>query len=278
MALGNSNFSKNNDNNKESSRYYLPELYVPQFTSSSPDGLDPSSLSYSYVRGYLRITITPIIFENPNDKTKYKYDNDNAITIGLSPNKAAVFAKEIRYLLANQDTVNNVGVSTTSSSSSGGLIVFSTGKELGVDNKCLIIRKIDTESGDILSTYAYQFKGNPNLFGIRNFDESSKQFERVEYTNSEIDSLLLILESFYKSMCASQAYANVYYGRFEAAKLNTKVGLIMDKLGIERSPEYKKMGRSNSFFNNPNNASASTQASSVQSKYGNLLDEDYQEE
>ena len=47
-------------------------------------------------------------------------------------------------------------------------------------------------------------------------------------------------------MSGAAAYAQQYYGRFDANKMNTKVRLIMDKLGIE-SPDYsKKEGNSNS--------------------------------
>lgn len=270
MALGN-NYSANIDNNKKNKN--ISEIYVPAFNTSSPEGLDPSSLSYSYAgNGFLRITITPLKFDNPNDSAAYKYDNDNATFILLSPTKAQVFAREIRTLLANKDTINNVGVNTISSKDNHiTYIIFSNGKELGVENNCLIIRKMD-ETGNILSTYGYQFKGNPNLFGIRNFDESSKHFERSEYPDMEIENLLTILEGFYKSMSGTQAFANAYYGRFEQSKVMGSLRQIMDKLGIEKSSEYNRMGRNNnSFFNNPNNGT------SVQSTYSNLLDDEYNE-
>ena len=275
MALGN-NYSGNTDNNKKNT--YTPEFYVSAFRSSSPNGLDPSSLSYSYAGdGYLRITITPLKFDNPND-TFGKYDNDNATSIMLSPNKAAVFAKEIRTLLANPDTINNVGVNTQSKSIIN-YIIFSTGKELGVDTNCLLIRKMDKDSGDILSTYVYQFKGNQNLFGIRNFEESTKHFERCEYPMIEIDNLLMMLEGFYKAMAGGNAYANLFYGRFEQARVTNNLRRIMEKLGIENSNEYRRMGRdNNSFFNNPNNGTTIQQqpaASGVSDKYSSLLEDDY---
>ena len=270
MALGN-NYSANTDNNKKNKN--ISEIYVPAFNASSPEGLDPCSLSYSYAgNGFLRITITPLKFDNPNDSAAYKYDNDNATFILLSPTKAQVFAKEIRTLLANKDKINNVGVNTISSKDNHiTYIIFSNGKELGAENNCLIIRKLD-EAGNMLSTYGYQFKGNPNLFGIRNFDENSKHFERSEYPDMEIENLLTILEGFYKSMSGTQAFANAYYGRFDQSKVMGSLKQIMDKLGIEKSNEYNRMGRNNnSFFNNPNNGT------SVQASYSNLLDDEYNE-
>ena len=272
MALGN-NYNTDTDNNKKNK--YTPEIYVPAYRTSSPEGLDPSSLSYSYCSdGYLQISITPLKFNDPNS-TKFTYDNDNSIAIRLSPVKASVFAKEIRYLLAHEDTVNNVGVNT----STGSLIIFSTGKELGVDSKCLIIRKLD-DNGDVVNTYAYQFKVNPKLYGVRNFDEANKTFERTSYPNIEIENLLMVLDNFKNAMTGGQAYANLYYGRFEQSKINTKLGLIMDKLGIENSREYKRMGRTNSFFGNPNNGTPVQQQPEqpqMQSGYGNLLEEDYED-
>lgn len=275
MALGN-NYSGNTDSNKK--QKYLPEFYVTPFRTSTPNGVDPSSLSYAYTGdGYLKITITPLKFSNPNDKNYYNFDNDNATSIMLTPSKAMVFAKEIRTLLAHPDTTNNVGVNTSSDTKIT-FIIFSTGKELGIDTPALVIRKMDKESGDILSTYAYQFTGNPNLFGIRNFDENTKHFERFEYPAMEVDNLLMILESFYKAMGGGQSYSNLYYGRFEQSKVNTKLKLIMDKLGIETSGEYKRMGRDNStsFFNNPNNGTT-IQQPSMSDKYSNLLEDDYNE-
>ena len=271
--LGNDNFSKDRDNNQK--KKYDQPLYVPEYKSSSPNGLDPSVLSYSYIGGYLQVTITPLVFENPNDISKYNYDNDNAVSIRLSPSKARIFYTEITNLLANMDTINNVGVQTTT----GGLIIFSSGKEFGTENKVLIIRKFD-ENGNIIATYGHEFVPNPNLYSCRNYDQNTKEFERVDFGNSDVDNLLCILKSFSEAMCASQAYANIYYGRFESSKIHTKLNLIMDKLGVERSSEYKKMGRgtTNSYFNPANNSPSADDNGGVQvnSKYSSLLDDDYE--
>lgn len=275
MALGN-NYSANTDNNKKNNKIDISEIYVSAYNMSSPEGLDPSALSYSYTNnGFLRITITPLKFDDPNDRRNYRYDRDNATYIMLSPTKAEIFAREIKNLIANPDTINNVGVCTTSKDNCNTYIIFSNGKEFGIDTPCLIIRKAD-EAGNPVSTYGYQFKQKDSIYSIKNITDSNK-FERIDYPTIEVDNLILILERFYSAMSGAQTYSNIYYGRFENNKIIRDLSRIMEKLGIQTSNEYNRMGRggntTSSFFGNPNNASSITTAQQTYSN--NLLEEDY---
>lgn len=249
MALGDYN-----DNNKK--KYYEPQVISP-YGVSNTDGIDPSALSYRFTLGMLVISIAPMLpSAKPTDQRIW--DHDNEVSIWLTHAKAKMLLDEIEYVESHPDTVNNGGVFTNS----GGLISFSTGKELGASSPCLIIRKIDQDTGEATSVYAYQFKTD-YYKTARNYNPSSPaDTEMVVYRNFEIDELKEILRTFSSAIGGSQAYANMYYQRFDTNKMNTKIRLIMDKLGIE-APEYSKKNgggtRDNrSFFNGlGNNAGGS---------------------
>ena len=242
MALGNYN-----DNNNR--RYYEPLVYSPYGTSNT-EGVDPSALSFSFYNKMLKITITPM---KPNARPEDKniWDKDNEVSVWLTHTKARMLHDEIKYVLENMDTCTNAGVVTGSE----GLISFSTGKELGVSSPCLIIRKVNQDSGAVTSTYAYQFKDNHKGYrSVRNFDpQDPSGYESYTYKNIEIEDLLTILEEYYKSACGAYAYAQLNAARYDIQKNNTKLELIMEKLGIEK-PEYGRGGSSNnnrgSFFQN----------------------------
>ena len=242
MALGNYN-----DNNNK--RYYEPLVYS-QFGTSNTEGVDPSALSFSFYNKMLKITITPM---KPNAKPEDRniWDQDNAVSVWLTYTKAKMLHDEIRYVLENPDTCFNAGVPT----GADGLISFSTGKELGVSSPCLIIRKINQDNGTVNSVYAYQFKDNYKGYrSVRNYDPNNpSEFEGHTYNNIEIEDLLTILDQYYKSSCGAYAYAQMNAMRYDIQKNNTKLELIMEKLGIEK-PEYSRGGNGNnrggSFFQN----------------------------
>lgn len=235
MALG------DYDNNKK--KYYEPILYSPYGTSNT-DGVDPSALSYQFYNGLLKISISPMLPNaKPNDKQIW--DRDNAVSVWLTHVKAKMFCDEIKYVLAHPDECNNGGVPT----GTDGLISFSSGKELGVSTPCLIIRKIDPESGSVQSVYAYQFK-DKHYKAVRNFNpDSPTEYDSVNYPNLEIENLITILEDYYKSTSGAIAYSVMNGMKYDIHRNNTKMALIMDKLGIEK-PEYGNgnSGGGRSFF------------------------------
>lgn len=270
MALG--DYNRNTDGNKKN--YAQPILRLDNQGTMNPDGIDPSALNYEFYNGMLKIIITPLKFGTDPNK-KFTFDNDNRVEMWLTPTKAKIFYEEIIHLLANKDSVNNVGVCTTK----GGLIVFSTGKEFGVDSECLVIRKVESD-GTISATYAYQFKNNSNNFGIRNFNQDSpSEYDRIAYGNTEVDQLLSILKQFSDAMVGAYAYANMYYGRFDYNKLLGRVNSIMEKLGIERSSEYGNRnynsGNSNSSYFNNNQGNNAGNGHSNYSSYENMMDDAY---
>lgn len=261
MALGD-NYN-GNDNNKK--KYYEPILYSPYGTSNT-DGVDPSALSYSFFNGLLKISIAPMKpGAQPGDRQLW--DHDNAVSVWLTHVKARMLHDEIIEILNNPDSMNNAGVTTGNE----GLISFSNGKELGAANPCLIIRKVDQNTGEVTSTYAYEFK-TKHYWSVRNFDPADpKAYDSKTFGNLEIEELITILEQYYTSISGAAPYANVYAQRFDQNRMNTKISLIMDKLGIEQSAEYSKGngGRGNqSFFNsngmgNTNSANTGMRSSTI---------------
>lgn len=242
MALGD-NYN-GGDNNKK--KYYEPTVNSP-FGTSNTDGIDPSAISYQFSLGMLKISIAPMLpSAKPGDRQLW--DHSNEVSVWLTHIKARLLLNEIEYVQAHPDTINNAGVNT----GTDGLISFSNGKELGASGPCLIIRKIDPNTGEATSVYAYQFKTD-YYKTVRNYDpHNPTSFERTNYPDFEIDVLKQILRDYSCSIGGAQAYANMYHQRFDTNKMNTKIKLIMEKLGIE-SPEYNRRNDSNkSFFNNQN--------------------------
>lgn len=234
MALGDENRKK----------YYEPLLYSP-YGTSNVDGVDPSALSYQFYNGLLKISISPLL---PNAKPgdKRMWDNDNQIAVWLTHAKAKMFHDDILYLLDHPDECNNVGVS----SGNEGLISFSNGKELGVTTPCLIIRKIDKD-GNVIAVYAYQFKDQYHK-SIRNFaPEDPSTHEQIIHPNLEIENLLTILEEYSKHIGGAAAYSVMNGFKFDISRMNTKVGLIMDKLGVEQSDYYHNNSGQSYFSGQP---------------------------
>lgn len=236
-----------NDNQK---RYYEPIVYSP-YGSSNTDGIDPSAISYTFYNGLLKIAIAPMkAGAKPTDKQIW--DHDNEIAVWLTHQKASVFAEEIKYVLSHPDEINNSGVAT----GSDGLISFSNGKEFGVAVPCLVIRKIDPENGSVQSVYVYQFK-DAHYNAIRNFDPSNpSNYDKVPHVQLEVNKLITILEDYARYISGAAAYSSMYYNKYDTSRMNTKIGLIMDKLGIEQNAEYSHKnnnGGNRSFFTQSNN-------------------------
>lgn len=252
MALGDYNNSNSSSNNGER-KYREPIVYSP-YGVSNTEGVDPSALSYQFYNGMLKISIAPLkMGAKVGENSKNIWDTDNAISVWLTHVKAKMFAEEIKYVMANMDTVNNSGVNT----GADGLISFSTGKELGATSPCLIIRKVNQETGEVTTAYAYQFR-NKYYGTIRNFDPHDPgNFEHINHPNLEIENLINILEDFSRSINGAYAYSYMNASKYDSQRLNNKIELIMDKLGIERqNGDYSKSGSNRSFFNNNNGKSS----------------------
>lgn len=235
MSLGNQNSYRNEDNNKKN---YDPTVYSPiQF--KNPTGVDPSSLSFSYWRNLLKISISPKQESKPG-ATYDTYDYKNNISIHINHMKARILAMEIDAFLQDPDKLNNIGIN----SGANGFLTISNGKEFGINSPVLVIRKMD-EDGAILSSYAYQFNAPEYHYAIRNFEESSLKFDRINKPNIELIIMRDLLQSYYESTTYAMAYTVIDASKYENSRTNTKIDLLLDNAGVKSN---NRGGGGRSFF------------------------------
>ena len=231
MALG------NYDNNKK--EQYMP-VYYSEYGTGNSKGVDPSSLSYTFYNRMLKLSISPLKMNNGD---KIAYDHENAAIVWLTHTKARMLYDEIRKVLDGE--ITNGGVNTGNE----GLIRFSDGKELGVNNYCLIINKVN-ENGEVLSSYAYEFK-TKHHYGVENYDPKDSSHKKNYYNTIEVEQLMDLLKQYYEAMSGAMAYSVIEGMRFNTSSNNTKMDLIMSKLGVEyKSGMTSRSSSSRSFFDN----------------------------
>ena len=237
MALG------NYDNNKKNQ--FMP-VYYSQYGAGNKDGVDPSSIGYSFYNRMLKITISPL---KMNQGDKVSYDHDNSAVVWLTHTKARLLHGVINRVLKGE--IANGGVPTGPE----GLIRFSDGKELGVNNYCLIINKVN-ESGEVTSGYAYEFKAKHH-YVVDNFDPKDSSHKKTYINDLEIQQLLDLLEAYYISMTGAMAYSVMDGMRFATYSNNTKIDLIMSKMGIDYKPGTTSRQSSGSSYFDSNRGTSS---------------------
>lgn len=232
MALG-------NYNNNDKKNNYDPTVYCPfKFTNPNSE-IDATALSFHYWNNALVLTITP---KKENSNAEYtEWDKENAIKITLTHRKARMLHDEIINYLDNKVNANH-GVPSGS-----GLVYISDGKEFGKNGLCLVIRKINPDTGAMEASIAYQFRADVH-YAIRNYSEAGNQHDKIYYDRVEVDELLTILKSYYESITGAVAYSVLSNMKYDTSRMNTKIGLMMEKLGIESKGGYNKP--SGSVFNN----------------------------
>lgn len=253
MALGN-----NYDNNKR--EQYMP-VYYSSYNAGNPDGVDPSALSYSFYNRMLKLSISPVKMNNGD---KISYDHDNAASVWLTHTKARLFREEILKVLKGE--ISNGGVPTGAE----GLVRFIDGKELGINNYCLVINKVN-ESGEVTASYAYEFKSKYH-YAVENYDPKDSSHKKVYYNDLEIQQLLDLLESYYISMTGAVAYSVMDATRFTTNTSNSKIDLIMSKMGIEYKPGTTSRASSSSSYFDGNRGSSSESDRSMRSATMDDLD------
>lgn len=247
MALGDgNNQNKKNDNDR---------AVYSAYSNGNPDSaVDPSKYSITFWGGLMKLAISPKVASNDNS---ISYDHENNIELYLSHTKAMILAREIKDLISGKAEGNSVGVHT--GMKSDGLVLITDGKELGVTGYCLVLMKLD-ENNIPVSSFAYEFRQNYH-YAIRNFNQDNGKYDKVFYENLELEQLVLALEEYYKAMVGAQAYAasNMAF-KFDISRFNQNIGLIMDKLGIQRDSRGSKQPPNRSAFGR--NASSGQQSNS----------------
>lgn len=233
MALG-----QKYDNNKKN---FDPTLYS-EYKLYNSEGIDPSALSFKFWNRMLCISISP---KKDGTGDQITYDHENSGKIYLTYIKAKMLYDEMEAFMKNASEFKNRGVTTNS----GGLISISNGVEFGINNPVLTIQKF-SESGELEASYAYEFKSEHN-YAVRNMDaKNPSNFEKVFYSNIELELFLIILKDYVHAMNGAIAYSVQEYGKYDQSRMNTKLEAIAEKLGVEfKSASNAKTGyKSSSMF------------------------------
>lgn len=237
MALG--------DNvNNQNKRNYSPVVYSQYRMSNTESVIDPTNLSTTFTNNMLKISIAP---KKTTAGDNIEWDHENGISAFLTHTKARMLYNEIETFQANPNAYSNLGVV-----SGAGLISISNGKEFGINNPVLVIRKLDSSTGKVESSFAYEFKTEYNYY-IRNFDESTADFDKIYDASLELEQIKTLLKTYYEAMTGATAYSVIDNMKYDTSRMNTKIDLISEKLGIEKATggNYNNSNKSsNSIFNN----------------------------
>ena len=240
MALG------VNDRTNGNQRTEFHPTTFSKIAFSNKDGeVDKSRISFSIWNGMLKVNIAPFILGSENN-----YDNKNAIALHLSVPKAYIFLKEIERF--QQDKAQGItdtffyGVNTAK-----GLIGICTGQEYGFPNKtCIVIMRVD-ETGNVLSTYAYELKDSSFYSAVRNFKADTKEFDKFNYEDVELELIKKQLYQYINGMTMGQGSAVVDALSYNSNAVYTSLNQIKSKLGIPVGGANRSMG-ANEFFNSSN--------------------------
>lgn len=260
MSLGTYN-NTNNNNNKNN---YSPVVYSPYKMSNAESEVDQTSLGFSFWNNMLKISIAP----RKQNTNEIAFDFDNAVVIYLTHTKARILYEEICNFQKNPGLMN-AGVPSGSTS----LITICNGKEFGVASPCLVIRKINADTGATEASYAYQFKTGYH-FAVRNFNQNDGSFDTVynDYDFIEIEQFKTLLMEYYKAMTGAVAYSVLDQLKYDVSRFNTKCNLIAEKLGVEfKGGEKASSSKSStSFFNNKSSTGStykSVAAADIESQF-----------
>ena len=268
MAYNGSNFNVGNNNNQQNKgrTTYTPIRYI------NPDSsVDKTRLSFEYWNSTLKIKITN---RKETGNNEIVFDDTDSAVIFLTPDKARIFANEVKNFIKDPLKYNNCGVNTTK-----GVITLNNGAQHGTTNPCIIIRQIDPNDGTIQKTYAYEFKTEYH-YAIRNLDASDneirgfdKEFETYSYL--ELEQLVCMLENFCKASTYAYVAAANKANEYKENIMTNKIDSIMNKLGIEYSGRSQRNNYNGSFFDNKgrnynNSGNSNNSYDSNSSKYNQL--------
>jgi len=235
MALG-----EQYNNNKK----FVEPVVHSRYAFSNPNSkVDQTRIGFDFWAGLLKVTVSPKKGENSEGFSTWDYENN--ISIYLPHTKAEMFKEELIKFLNNKNEYNNSGVGA-----GAGLISISNGKEYGIDCPVITIRNIN-EQGAVQASFAYQIN-QQYYFAIKNFNEKEpSKYEKEYYDNLEIEQIIKLLDSYVKATSGAIAYSVIENNRFNNSRINTKLDLTCEKLGIEFKKGSNKS--SNSFFKGNNN-------------------------
>ena len=259
MSLG----TFNNGVNKK--KDYSPVTYSPVRFANPDSKIDPSGLSFSFWKSLLKISIAPYT-SNANGSFP-TIDKDNSIDIYLSPMKAKILLDNCIAFQNDIHRWDNIGVNTNK-----GLIYLTDGREeFGVDDGSifLVIKLIDSESGEITSAIAYQFVNN--YYAITNYKGGSNFAKEVSTSNPELEMFIQVLKSYVENVNAAIAASIIDSQKYDMNRITTRINSIQEKLGIQTSSNNGGKGFAKSFFDNNSGSDTTSSSSKEDYSYGDLL-------
>ena len=208
--------------------------------------VDKTMLSFSMWKTTIKLGIYPLI-ESENDEVRY--DRKGGTVIYLTPMKAWEFAQLLKMYRKDPKSAHRKGLPAGQS-----LITIEDPSDPKGFNKpgagpCIVIRKINPDSGNMEASYAYETRKDNGTI-VDAYDEKTGKFEQtIEFPFIELDMIIMQLETYTKAMTNAQAFAT-------ADALATPLDKIATKLGVDLNAGFNGAGsyKNNSYFT-PNKAS-----------------------
>lgn len=253
MALGDGN------NNNGSNKSNYENSYFSRIKFSNRD--QKLSLGFSFWKGLLKISIS----EEEVSSTGVKYNEVSAIH--LSPMKAkllhGILVNEILTGKKDQCFGINTGMGETQS-----LITF------GYNNDDVYVSICKLSPEGVISNEAV-FTFNTNYHYDIAYNDFKKMYFVQNFRNmAEIEMFATVLEEYVKSITGAIGYGVMDMIRFDMSRVNTKLDLMMDSMGIERKSSYQPSGSASNSYFNKNGAASSTNSNRGRSEHRSLEDMD----
>lgn len=233
MALGGNTY----DNNRQQVR--RPTVNSP-FSFANPMSLvDATRLSSSFWNKMLKLTITARAVTS--NEEEIVWDKDQNLSVHLTHIKAAMFAQEIRKFMKDPVTYDSSGVLSNET-----LVTISNGTEFGATGVFLVIRKLNLDSMETVSSYSYEFNGNFH-HTIRNYSEKDATFEKSfdDLAIFELEQLLVLLDNYVNAVTNAVAYTVVDQLDYRMNRTDSMIKECASALGVSL-----KNGGSNGAYSN----------------------------
>ena len=92
-----------------------------------------------------------------------------------------------------------------------------------------------------------------------NYNEETAEFETHAFDTAEIEQMANLLKSYYESMTMAVAYSIQETNKYDTSRMNTKLKIIGEKLGVEfNKPSNVNRQSNNSYFSTNRTSSSST--------------------
>lgn len=222
------------------STQYSPTVYGMNFVNKY-SSLDKTMLSFSMWKTTIKITLYPVIesADGYASDDQIKFDRKNGLSIYLTPRKSYIFAELLKMYKADPTNVSGKGVPSGQC-----LITIEDPSKVNTKHPCIVIRKINAETGIVEQSYAYEVSDEYSSI-IDTYDPATGQFTKDfdMFKYHELDMIILQLEEYAKAMTNAQAFA-------VTESLYPHLEKIASKLGVELASPYGNAGtyRNTSYF------------------------------